>query len=49
MSIPISPYPLAIILFAFISVFIAGFLVWYALRRNDGYGPNSVTAKPSLS
>jgi hypothetical protein len=31
----LAPFSLALLLFAFVFVLIAGFLVWYALRRND--------------
>ena len=34
-SNPLSPWPLAVLLFASLFLLIAGFLVWYALRRND--------------
>jgi hypothetical protein len=31
----LSPLPFAVLFFALIFLFVAGFLTWYALRRND--------------
>jgi hypothetical protein len=31
----LAPFSLAVLLFAFVFLFVAGFLIWYALRRND--------------
>ena len=35
LSSAFSPLTVVIVLFAFAFILVAGFLVWYALRRND--------------